>query len=1017
MNHRFAPPVVSLSSLIAAFLLTVSADAGTFQWANTSGNWNIGANWGGTAPSGADPTDVLSFGGDVAAPYTSTNNLPAIPSLVNQLVFNAADTGTTGNTELLNGSGIALGGDAPQISQNGVGAFTIDLPIELRAPLILTGNGGTVTMNYAISGAFDITKNGSSTFRFGTPFAAPTVGPSANKWMGRLIIDAGTIRFNNNAQSGRTALRANPVTLNSPTSVLTVSSELRTGVLNGTSGLVESRVTGTNTPNEDIVITTLADGTYDGTLRLAAGTGTGKSTGSLVVRGVGKQTLTGMFVSPDSPPGANGLQLQKDMVVGRSATLSLAGNASLAQQSSNAAVVMNGGTFQLDNSVVNNGNRLRNGDATSTGLETVGGGLFTLIGNAVTATSEIIARLQLGSSLDPRSGALTINVKHNAGTSAATELMLQSLSRDGTEPTFATVDFTAVDNAGTKIALGQSGNAPRISFLTAPLLANGLLRNTASGSNEATVGWATVNGSAFATHGATGIAPVGLVTAPTGGTPGNPAANIEVLGNFTISNSSGYAVNSLRLAPDADGESFDINTTGTLKTNAILLAGSRDYTISANGTGGLGGAAVGVVAAAARYVHVESATLTISARMDTAFLPLVKAGEGTLVLTSPSNVSLTTPTVINAGILRATPGSSLPAGELRFRGGVLEISGGGTFVRSIGRGSGSVNWSGIDNLNAAVSNDRGSGGFAAFGADAIIDLNATGASNIAWEDNGFLHSGHALMFGSRSADRRVTWSDNLNLSSAAVSPIDYNAREIRVTDNVASTTDSARVSGAVSGAVQNDLLKTGTGVLELTGANTYAGATLVHEGTLLVNSPGTIGNSFLTQVRTGATLAGNGTVGPVQVAIGGRLAPGSNVTDTGVLSSGSVTLDGPGAQFSIQLGGTVAGTTHDQLAVTGNIALNGGDLAGSLINGFAPAINDLFFIVLNKGTNPVSGTFAQGNLVIIDFLPFEIGYEGNSQSNTFTGGSDVVLRFIPEPATTGLVVGGLALLLLRRRRA
>jgi hypothetical protein len=128
-------------------------------------------------------------------------------------------------------------------------------------------------------------------------------------------------------------------------------------------------------------------------------------------------------------------------------------------------------------------------------------------------------------------------------------------------------------------------------------------------------------------------------------------------------------------------------------------------------------------------------------------------------------------------------------------------------------------------------------------------------------------------------------------------------------------------------------------------------------------------------------------------------------------------LDGPGAQFSIQLGGTVAGTTFDQLAVTGNIALNGGDLAGSLINGFAPAINDLFFIILNKGTNPVSGTFAQGNLVLIDFLPFEIGYEGNSQSNTFTGGSDVVLRFIPEPATTGLVVGGLALLLVHRRRA
>jgi autotransporter-associated beta strand protein len=612
-------------------------------------------------------------------------------------------------------------------------------------------------------------------------------------------------------------------------------------------------------------------------------------------------------------------------------------------------------------------------------------------------------------------------VTHNAGTSAATQLTLQSLSRDGGVPTFATVDFTATDNTGAEVALGQSGSAPRISFATAPPLANGLLRNTATSPNDATVGWATVNGSAFATHAVTtGIAPVGLISPPGNTSAGNPTANIEVLGNFAITSSSGYAINSLRLEPDADGESFEINTPGNLKTNAILLAGSRDYTISANGTGGLANASVGSVAAAARYIHVESATLTISARVDSAFLPLVKAGQGTLVLTNTNNVNMTTPTVINAGTLRATPtgspGGSLPAGELELRGGVFEISGGGTFTRAVGRGSGSVNWSGIDSLDTPIDEDRGSGGFSAFGADATIDLNAVGASNIAWEDKGFVNSGHSLVFGSRTADHRVTWSDNLNLT-ATIGASNYNARDIRVIDNLASSTDSARIGGVISGTIQNDLLKTGTGVLELTGANTYAGATLVHEGTLLVNAPGTIGNSFLTQVRTGATLGGNGTVGPVKVAIGGRLAPGSNVADTGVLSSGSVTLDGPGAQFSIQLGGTVAGTTHDQLAVTGNIALNGGDLAGSLINGFAPAINDLFFIILNKGTNPVSGTFAQGNLVLIDFLPFEIGYEGNSQSNTFTGGSDVVLRFIPEPATTGLVVGGLALLLLRRRRA
>ena len=260
----------------------------------------------------------------------------------------------------------------------------------MRAPLILSGNGGTVTINNTMSGAFDIAKNGAATFRFGTQGA-----PSANSWSGRLAINGGTIGFNNDSVAGRTALRGNPITLNSPTAVLAVSSELRVGALSGNSGLIESQVIGPNIDNENIVIHALTDGTYGGTLRLADATGSGKATGTLVIRGVGKQTLTGTFVSPDSPPGAmRVLQIQKDVAVGRSATLSLAGNASLAQQGSAGAIIMAGGTFELDNSATNNPNRLRDGDSGSTGLDSAGGGVFSLIGNA-TGTTEVMARLQL----------------------------------------------------------------------------------------------------------------------------------------------------------------------------------------------------------------------------------------------------------------------------------------------------------------------------------------------------------------------------------------------------------------------------------------------------------------------------------------------------------------------------------------------------------------------------------------------------------------------------------------------
>jgi autotransporter-associated beta strand protein len=981
--------------------------AGTFQWLNATGNWNVSGNWaGGVPPSGTDDTDILMFGGSVASPYVSTNNLPPVPALINRLVFNASSGGGPANVHTIDGTALAFGGVNPQIIQADLGGIVINAPIELRASLVLGGNGGTVTLNRPISGAFDIAKEGSSTFRFGT------IGlPSSNRWAGRLTIAGGTIRLDEFSASAA-ALRGNPVRLTSATSQLTTTFELRAGTLSGPLGLVESRVPGPNFDNEDIVIHAITDGTFDGTLRLVPATGSGRNTGTLIIRGAAKQTLTGLFVSADSAPGANALQISKDVTVGHGATLSLSGNASLAQQTAAGAIVMAGGTFEIDNQSTNNANRLRDGDSGSTGLDSAGGGLFKMIGHAL-GTTELMSRLQLGSPTNARSGALTIRVVHNAGATAATQLVLQSLSRDGFSPTFSTVNFDATDGAGTEIPLGQSGSAPRISFVAPPLQANGLLRNTRNLDVE-TVGWATVNGFAFATHGPNGIAPVALVPAPAGSSAGDPTANIEILNNFVATNASGYAVNSLRLQPDAAGQRMEFNS-GDLQTNALLLAGTRDYAIVANGNGGWSGVPPQSSSAAARYAYVESSVLTLGLRLNNTFLPLVKSGEGTLALTNPANANSFSPTVLNEGTLRASA-ETLPIGELRFRGGVLEITGGALFARSVGYGAGAVNWIGIDEFNNAVDEDAGSGGFAALGADVSIDLNGANPSIIEWESRGFLESGHALVFGSPHADHAVTWTDQLSLSSSNAFP-KYDAREIRVLDNPLSGGDRARFTAPITGNVQTDLLKTGSGVLELASVNSYLGATIVHEGTLLVNVPGSISQSFLTEVHPGATLGGNGNVGAVRVLPGGRLAPGRSIFDTGVLATGDLTFDGPGALFSVQILGPTAGTFFDQLVVTGSITLNGADLEGSLINGFNPAPNDLFFLMLNDGNDPVNGTFAQGSLITINNAPFEIFYAGNSITNSATGGNDVGVRFIPEPTSALLAAGGtLGIALMRRRR-
>ena len=75
----------------------------------------------------------------------------------------------------------------------------------------------------------------------------------------------------------------------------------------------------------------------------------------------------------------------------------------------------------------------------------------------------------------------------------------------------------------------------------------------------------------------------------------------------------------------------------------------------------------------------------------------------------------------------------------------------------------------------------------------------------------------------------------------------------------------------------------------MTGNNSYTGATVVNDGTLLVN--GSIAGSAVT-VNDGATLGGTGTVGETTVADGGAVSPGTSIgtlTVSGNLAFGAAT--------------------------------------------------------------------------------------------------------------------------------
>ncbi|HTU11853.1 MAG TPA: autotransporter domain-containing protein [Allosphingosinicella sp.] len=167
-------------------------------------------------------------------------------------------------------------------------------------------------------------------------------------------------------------------------------------------------------------------------------------------------------------------------------------------------------------------------------------------------------------------------------------------------------------------------------------------------------------------------------------------------------------------------------------------------------------------------------------------------------------------------------------------------------------------------------------------------------------------------------------------------------RQLTLGGGNASTTISGVISdGGLGGGSGGSLVKTGTGTLILTGANTYTGATTVSGGTLLVNGSLTSGVT----VANGATLGGTGSVGTTNV--NGTLSPGGNGTIGTFTINGNLVLTA-GSTFQADIGNGTA----DRVNVTGTATLAG--TFAAFANG-ATFTNGTYTILNAAGG--ISGTF------------------------------------------------------------
>jgi autotransporter-associated beta strand protein len=388
-------------------------------------------------------------------------------------------------------------------------------------------------------------------------------------------------------------------------------------------------------------------------------------------------------------------------------------------------------------------------------------------------------------------------------------------------------------------------------------------------------------------------------------------------------------------------------------------------------------------------------------------LPMVLSGYNPAINTATGNISLTKAISESGGSfgLTKTGSNALTlSGSSTFTGGVALVSGtisvtltSGTSYGPLGTGTFSLSGGSLNNngatAGATIGNPiaiTGTGGVIAVTASQNMQLDGrlSGTGNLRVGDGTasmslYLNGTNAMTSGT------VTFANNSNsirianpsFGSASVAWVFNNTSANRETfDFGAGTIFFGSISGAgvlqgnnagstktmsvgalgyndtFSGIIQDGggvvaLVKTGTGTLTLSSANSYTGGSTVNGGTL--NITGSLTGAGGVVVNNGGTLAGSGSIaGLTTVASGGAIAPGNG--GLGALSVASLALN-PGAALNLELSGT---GNSDRVKVGAGLSASGTTLLNlTALGGFGAGTYPLV-----TGTAAISASnFAVGS--------------------------------------------------------
>jgi autotransporter-associated beta strand protein len=868
----------------ASTLFLNASNTFTGIFTNTAGAIRVANNNGlGTTAGGT----VIAAG---AALELTTNSAGGNLSISNEaLTISGTGIGTNGALRNITGDNIYGGlitlGAASRInSDSGTLSITNTGTITGATFGLTIGGAGNVAVASIISNTSgSLTKDGA-----GTLFLT-----ASNRFTGGTTINAGTIAISNNG-----AFASNNVTFGS----------------NGTTVAALASLQVTNNYN------LAANGTMNVGAFILTNTGIISNTGSLTKAGAGTLILGrantytgGTAINAGTVAISNGASFGSNTVTFASNGTTVAALASV-QVTNNYSLAANGtmdvGAFILTNTgIISNtgsltkagaGTMILSGSNNFSGTTTVSAGVLSL------SNTNALSRSTLDYSSAGTVSFMSLTGANLGGLQGSTNLALTNAS--GT----AVALNVGGNNSSTTYSGALSGGGSLIKTGTGTLTL--AAANTYSGGTTINAGTVAIsNASAFGSN---------TVTFASNGTTVLALASLQVTNNYALTTNGTMDVGAFNLT-----NSGAISGAGSLNkvgTGTLALSGNSSFsgaTIISNGAvrvsnvNGLGATNGGTTVIAGAALEVDGG-ITIGAEALTLSNNGISSG-GALRSISGANTYgglITLGTGVAVGV---------DADSLTLTGGVT--SGVGSSFTKVGAGTLILN--STSTATGIVTISGGTMQLGTNGAIAPVAMNVTNGStfdlngrNATLGAPGNLNvylTGATLKSGAGTISLNalgVTVSSAANANSSTISG-NLNLGGVTNTFNVAD--GAAAEDLVVSAAVSNGgIIKTNTGVLVLSGANTYSGGTVVAQGTLSGNSTslqGSISNSAAVIFDQVA----NGTYGGAITGTGSLTKQGNGtLTLTNANSQNGTTLSAGALQ--IGNGGTTGSLAG---AITNNARL------------------------------------------------------------------------------------------------